>query len=67
MWPNPQFPADLITFTEESLIEIFIFCAVKDVKEVEDWEEQVENLKWWESGIFLDILKKLFVKNKKLG
>ena len=45
MWPNPQFPADLITFTEESLIEIFIFCVVKDVKEVKDWEEQVENLK----------------------
>ena len=25
---NPQFPADLITFTEEILNENFIFCAV---------------------------------------
>ena len=29
MWPNPQFPADLITFTVKSLMENFIFCAVK--------------------------------------
>ena len=28
MWPNPQFPADLVTFTEESLMENFIFRAV---------------------------------------
>ena len=25
---NPQFPADLVTFTEKSLMENFIFCAV---------------------------------------
>ena len=25
MWPNPQFPADLVTFTEEIFIENFIF------------------------------------------
>ena len=28
MWPNPQFPADLVTFTEEILMENLIFCAV---------------------------------------
>ena len=28
MWPNPQEIADLVTFTEKSLIENFIFCAV---------------------------------------
>ena len=28
MWPNPQFPADLVIFTEKSLIENFIFCVV---------------------------------------
>ena len=28
MWPNPQEPADLVTFTEETLMENFIFCAV---------------------------------------
>ena len=29
MWPNPQFPADLVTFTEKkSLMKNFIFCAV---------------------------------------
>ena len=27
MWPIPQFPADLVTFTEETLNEDFIFCA----------------------------------------
>ena len=25
MWPNPQFPADLVTFTEEMLNEKFHF------------------------------------------
>ena len=25
---NPQFPADLVTFTEKSLMENFIFCAM---------------------------------------
>ena len=29
MRPNPQFPMDLVTFTEKSLMENFIFCAVK--------------------------------------
>ena len=28
MWPNPQFPVDLVTFTDETLMENFIFCAV---------------------------------------
>ena len=28
MWQNTQFPADLVTFTEETLMEDFIFCAV---------------------------------------
>ena len=28
MWPNPEFPADLVTFTEEILMESFSFCAV---------------------------------------
>ena len=27
MWPNPQFPGDLVTFTEEILIENHTFCA----------------------------------------
>ena len=29
MWPNTQFPVDLVTFTEEILNENFIFLAVK--------------------------------------
>ena len=30
MWPNPQFRADLVTFTEKKpLMENFIFCAVE--------------------------------------
>ena len=28
MWPYPQEAADLVTFTEESLMENFIFCAM---------------------------------------
>ena len=28
MWPNPQFCPDLVTFTEETLMKKFIFCAV---------------------------------------
>ena len=28
MGRNPQFPADLVTFTEKSLMKIFTFCAV---------------------------------------
>ena len=28
MWPNTQDTADLVTFTEEALMENFIFCAV---------------------------------------
>ena len=28
MWANPQFPVDLVAFTEESLMGNFIFCAV---------------------------------------
>ena len=28
MWPNPQFPVDLVTFTEQILNGNFIFCAV---------------------------------------
>ena len=31
MWLNPQFPVDLVTFTEEILMENFIFCIVHDV------------------------------------
>ena len=29
MWPNPQFPADLVTFTEEIFDRKLFFCAVK--------------------------------------
>ena len=30
MWPNPQFPVDLVTFTEEIRNEkLYIFCAVQ--------------------------------------
>ena len=28
MWPNPQFPADLVTFTEETLMANFNFSAI---------------------------------------
>ena len=28
MWPDPQFPEDLVTFTEEILTKNFIFCVM---------------------------------------
>ena len=32
MWPNPQFPADLVTFTEEILNgKIHFLCSAKSV------------------------------------
>ena len=31
---NPQFPADLVTFTEEFLMENFIFCAAVVLAEI---------------------------------
>ena len=35
MWPNPQFPVDLATFTEKTLnAKNFIFYAVYILKEV---------------------------------
>ena len=33
MWPNPQFPADLITFTEEILNgKLYFSCSERDKK-----------------------------------
>ena len=30
MWPNPQFPADLVTFTEEILnVKLNFLCSVE--------------------------------------
>ena len=29
MWPNPQFPADLVTFTEEIVNRKLHFCAME--------------------------------------
>ena len=35
MWPNPQFPADLITFTEEILSEkLHFLCSEKRFTEL---------------------------------
>ena len=30
MWPNPQFPADLVIFTEKSLMENLIFLSSEE-------------------------------------
>ena len=33
MWPNPQFPADLVAFTEEIFnVKLHFLCSVKRVK-----------------------------------
>ena len=36
MWPNLQFPADLVTFTEETFKKNFIFCALYLMHQVSD-------------------------------
>ena len=33
MWPNPQFPVDLVIFTEETLMENLTFCVVYVMEE----------------------------------
>ena len=33
MWPNPQFPVDLVTFTEEILNgKLHFLCSVKSIR-----------------------------------
>ena len=46
MWPNPQFPADLVTFTEEILNEKFHFLHSED-----NWEKS-----------FLELIRNKFLK-----
>ena len=55
MWPNLQFPADLVTFTGETLNENLIFCAVSigttfSAKFVLD--AKVQNSASWNVSIF---------------
>ena len=42
MWPNPQIPADLVTFTEEILSGKFIFWAMVLVQRSPDTPERLE-------------------------
>ena len=37
MWPDPQFPADLVTFTEEILMENFIFVQWYIIWKLDNW------------------------------
>ena len=59
MWPSPQFPADLVTFTEEIRDRNFIFCAVTN--ELDDMHV-VGNiwLFWWNTNV-------VFSKKDKKG
>ena len=45
MWPNAQFPGDLVTFTEE-ILENFIFCAVGRVLRIA-WTMWKSLRNWW--------------------
>ena len=39
MWPNPQFPGDLVTFTKETLNrKLHFFCALVYAKIVRGWK-----------------------------
>ena len=43
MWLNPQFPADLVTFTGEILNGNLIFCAVNGMRNIENLRINVKN------------------------
>ena len=48
MWPNPQFPADLITFTENIFngrLHVFVQCNVKGMQSSKNFLNQFENFK----------------------
>ena len=57
MWPNSQFPADLVTFTEEILNEKLHFVRI----ETTDFFNQ--NLKLW-SSLNRTILKSICLKSE---
>ena len=69
MWPNPQFPADLVTFPEEILNGNLIFCAVSYVAVFSTPKsskiERLENVKpYWkgvENGRFRCSIKQTFL------
>ena len=42
MWPNPQFPEDLVTFTEEILNRKHFLCSVKYDNPYKDRHEMKE-------------------------
>ena len=42
MWPNPQFPADLVTFTEKSFMGNFISCAM--LRRSVPWKNYLRNI-----------------------
>ena len=51
MWANPQKTADLVTLTEEILIENFIFCIVTDIFAHGLWnilliQDSFKHLRW---------------------
>ena len=43
MWLNPQFPADLVTFTGEILNGNLIFCSVNGMRNIENLRINVKN------------------------
>ena len=72
MWPNPQFPADLVTFTEEILTgKLFVQCNhIKSNIERSFIIEPTPNLSWMkktteEKEITADICDKLWTKIKR--
>ena len=41
MWPNPQFPEDLVTFTEEILNDkLYFLCNVYQKQHIHKWISQ---------------------------
>ena len=74
MWPNPQFPADLVTFPEEILNRKLHFCAVSSVAALSTPKsskiERLENVKpFWkgvETGRFHCSMKQTFLRQPSM-
>ena len=64
MWPNPQFPADLVTFTEEILNgKLHFLCSVEYTNNDDNKKYHITKLS---QGIFGDH-REIFVSKLKTG
>ena len=74
MWPNPQLPADLVTFNEEILSgKLHLLCSVvyrretsRTIATIEDRLTKFSILDVWRSPGYVTIYCKAFITNAKI-